>query len=82
MPRLKRITFRSRPGDDLKQQLLDTLRTWMRQERLTQKEVARRLGIAQSSVCVLERFAAPKLLNLWVKSGGKWELTLGRDSPP
>jgi predicted XRE-type DNA-binding protein len=66
------------PSSELKQRLIRELRAWIAHEHLTQYEAAQRLQIQQSSVCELERFSAVTLLNLWARSGGVYEITLGR----
>lgn len=72
----KRISFLPRPCDDLKQQLVQGLRDWHESQGITQKEAARRLGIWPQNLGRLDGLSISKLLNLWVKTGGHWRLTL------
>jgi predicted XRE-type DNA-binding protein len=68
--------------DQMMGQIRRVIREWILEEGISQAEAARRMGIAQPNLWAFlegaDRVAVESLLAAWERTGGVWELHLGR----
>lgn len=66
--------------DETKAQVMEAIREWIKRERLTQGEAARRLGLPRTTVVEIvggkSKYGFTALLEAWVRAGGQWEMTI------
>jgi len=65
---------------DLREALFRALRSWLEAQDLTQRVIAAKLQISRSCVSDIRRgecrMTAERLAELWVATGGSWQLKL------